>query len=325
MIVALALLTFAVLAATSGSRLLGDASWPTRSPGLGMWAWQALSLSVASAIVLAGAVLAVAATPLHHQIAGLLRSCSDALAAHYAAPGGMWTAVVALSLSALVVSRFLVLVGRSVRGAAAQRKVQRDGLALLGVPHPDGFTLVEHHLPLVYCVPGRRNGTIVVTTAALDALSPDQLGPVLAHERKHLRFRHHVAMTISAALSRTFRGVSIFGIAHDHICSLAEMHADDAVHGGRERRNLGRALLSLSPAAPQGSAVLASAGRRTTSRVLRLADGPVEPRRGRGMVAGLVGLATLAVPLAVALGPAVESAARDCCMTAVDLPRHYPR
>ena len=122
---------------------------------------------------------------------------------------------------------------------------------------------------------------------------------------------HHAALTLSGALSRTFGGVGVFGIAHQQISALAEMQADDAVRPAPDRIDLARALLSLVP-----TALVSGSSARATERVRRLTERADRPRRPVGLIASTAGLAVLAAPLALALVPAVEAAARDCCPTA---------
>lgn len=317
MIAAGALLVYAVLASTTGAQLLAGASWPLRAPAWGIWAWQALSTSAAIALVLAGLVVALPETPLGPVMAAGLRACSDALAEHYATPGGLPVAALVALASAAVVARFATLVLRELGQSAGLRRTQRDTLALVGTHRPEGFVLVDHATPLVYCLPGRRS-TVVVTSAARDLLTPHQLDLVLAHERRHLQAHHHTALTLSGALSRTFGGFGVFGIAHQHICALAEMQADDAVGREPDRLDLAHALLSLAPAGPGGGApagTAAVATGRAAQRVHRLTQRPNRPRRV-GILAATAGLAAFVAPLALALVPALEAAARDCCPTA---------
>ncbi|GAB3196667.1 M56 family metallopeptidase [Nocardioides hungaricus] len=318
---ALLVLGFALVASGAGVRLLSSARWPARRPALGIWAWQTLSASVAVALVLAGVVLALPESPLHDPVAALLRACSLALAEHYATPGGRPVALLAGGLSLALAGRLAVLARRDLRAAAVRRAAQRDVLTLVGRDHPEGFTVFDHATPLVYCLPGR-SGTVVVTSAARDALTDHQLELVLAHERKHLRAHHHLALSFSAALSRTFWGVAPFGLAHDRIAALAEMQADDAVAPGADRRDLARALLSLAPASPATGLALASGTHaRAAHRVRRLIEPAALPRRGGTALAAGVGLAVLVAPFALAVVPAVEVAVRDCCPAAViDLP-----
>ncbi|GAA4362956.1 M56 family metallopeptidase [Nocardioides caricicola] len=311
MIAAAALLMYAIVASTWGATMLSSWSWPVRSPAWGIWAWQALATSAAAALVLAGVVVTLPETPLGGLVASVLRSCSDALAQHYATPGGMPVAILVGLASAAVVARFGLLVGREARHSAGLRRTQRDTLALVGTDRPEGFTLVDHATPLVYCLPGRA-GKVVVTSAACDLLTERQLDLVLAHERRHLLAHHHAALTLSGALSRTFGGFGVFGIAHQQISALAEMQADDAVRPAPDRIDLARALLSLVPT----GLVSGSPSGRAAERVRRLTERADRPRRPVGLIASTAGLAVLAAPLALALVPAVEAAARDCCPTA---------
>ena len=316
MTAALVLLAFAGAASVVGARLLGRATWPTRSPAWGIWAWQVLTVSTAAAVVLTGVVIAIPETPLHTEVAALLSACSEALAHHYATPGGLPVAVVALGVSVFVLVRFVTVAVRDFRGAASRRRAQSDVLTLVGREHPDGFTVVDHATPLVYCLPGR-TGSLVVTSAAQDALTAHQLDLVLAHERQHLRAHHHTALTFSAALSKTFFGLGVFGLAHERIAALAEMQADDAVSPAGDRHDLARALLSLTPASPATGVALASSTHgRAVQRVRRLTERREQPGRRVALAAAGLGLATLLAPAALALLPALEVAVRDCCPSA---------
>jgi Zn-dependent protease with chaperone function len=61
-------------------------------------------------------------------------------------------------------------------------------------------TVIDHEAPAVYCLPGR-HGRVVVATAALRALDDERLAAVLAHERAHLRQRHHLLRATAEALA----------------------------------------------------------------------------------------------------------------------------
>lgn len=329
--IAVLVLAFAAVAAVAGPRLLDAAAWPARRPAWGIWAWQTLSLSVAFSLVLAGAIVAIPETPLRGPVAALLRACSDALAEHYATPGGKPVAFAAAALSLLVVARLTAVAVRDMRAASTRRAAQRDVLTLVGRPQAEGFTVVDHAAPLVYCLPGSTGatgsipggpGTVVVTSAARAALTERQLELVLAHERQHLRARHHLALTLSAALARAFAGCGVFGLAHERIAALAEMQADDAVVPHADRRDLARALLCLNPASPAtGVAVASSTNARAVQRVHRLTEPAARPRRGATLATAACGIAVLVTPAGLALVPAVEAAVRDCCpATIAELP-----
>ncbi|WP_051247186.1 M56 family metallopeptidase [Nocardioides halotolerans] len=299
------------------ARLLVRSDWAARAPAWGIWVWQTTSVSAAISLVLAGVVVAVPATPLRDEFAALLRSCSHALAEHYEAPGGLAAATVGLTVSVAIAMRFGLLTVNELRIARRRRTGQRQALALVGVTDPRGFDVVEHNVALVYCLPGRSN-TVVVTRGAMNTLSSHQLDLVLAHERRHLRVRHHLALSLAAALSRTFYGVGVFGLAHQQIGALAEMQADDAVRHISDRQDLARALVALSPM-PVGPALGASGSAprqrcEAAARIERLSRSTVPMRRPRFVFAATLGALVLAAPVALALSPAVEG---TCCSTPV--------
>lgn len=295
------------------ARFLARSGWSARAPAWGIWVWQTTSASAALALVLAGVVVAVPATPWRDEFAALLRSCSHALATHYETPGGSVVAILGLIVSVAIALRFGFMIVNELRIARGSRAAQRQALDLVAVTDPRGFDVVEHDLALVYCLPGRSN-TVVVTRGAMSTLSSHQLDLVLAHERRHLRVRHHLALSFAAALSRTFYDIGVFGLAREQIGSLAEMQADDAVHHLSDRLELARALVALSPM-PAGHAVGshgAASGRReeATARLERLTRSSAPIRRPRVLVAAAAGAVVLAAPVALALSPAVEG---TCC------------
>lgn len=318
--ITLLLLGFALLLSV-GSRVLTRSEWATRSPAWGIWAWQTTSISAALALVLAGVVVAIPATPLRDEFAGLLRSCSHALAEHYETPGGVFVAALGLVASVGIAARFSLLATTELRIAARRRAGQRQTLQLVAVADPRGFQVLDHDLPLVYCLPGR-SGTVVVTRGAVDALSSHQLDLVLAHERRHLRVRHHLALTFATALSRTFYGWGVFGVAREQIAALVEMQADDAIRQDSDRKELAGALLTLAPVTA-GAALGASgshrgAGCEAEARLDRLTRASAPVRRTRLLFAAAAGGVLLAAPVALALSPAVEAATGNCC--SVDVP-----
>jgi beta-lactamase regulating signal transducer with metallopeptidase domain len=152
----------------------------------------------------------------------------------------------------------------------------------------------------------------VVTRGAIGALDEQQLAAVLAHERAHLADRHDLVLVVATALRRAFGIVPLFRWAEIEICQLVEMRADDAALGSVGRRTLAGALVALAGARhPAGS--LGVGGPLAVIRVRRLAA----PGRSLGAlrsVATVAGcLAALALPVAVAVVPAVTAAAMDYC------------
>jgi len=193
-IVSLSLLTYALVLAWAGPRLLMRGAWTDRAPRLGIVAWQSVSSAVVVAVVLGGAALVMPTVRFSTDLADLLRACAMALRAQYATPGGLLVTACGAALALGVLGRTGCCVLAAMAGAARQRARHRDVLVLAGRSRPGvGATVLEGDEPAVYCLPGRRR-RIVVTSAALALLDDDQLAAALAHERAHLRQRHDLVI-----------------------------------------------------------------------------------------------------------------------------------
>jgi Zn-dependent protease with chaperone function len=317
---AVILIAYAVVATVAGGRALTRARWPQRSPGWGVVAWQALTASVAGALLLAG--VAVALPFLPEPVARVLGTDAAVVIEHYETPVGPWPGVLTLAVSAATAAVVVALTVRSVVAAARSRRTMRRGLEALGRRHPDGYTVLEHPAPLVYCLPGRAR-TVVVTRGALDLLSPAELQLVLGHERRHLRARHDLALALSRALATTFRLPvvrALFEEAHRAIGVLIEMSADDTAREDSDRRLLAGALVSLSSGSrPVSSEVGADAGSDdAAARVRRLESARSPLSALRGALVGLAAAVAILLPLGLSVAPAVEAAATGCCATTAD-------
>lgn len=311
----LVLALFALATASLAPRCLVGARWVLRSPSGGILAWQAVTLAALSSVVLIGVSLALPLLPVGPQLARLVRTTHLDVTEHYETPAGNGLAALALISAAVVLGRVMWLFGASLRRARLDRRRQVEALHMVGTPHPAGFTVIDHAVPLVYCLPGR-HGAVVVTAAAQEALSAEELESVLAHERRHLRARHDLALAMSGALARTFVGVPLFRTAHEQVAILIEMQADDAAQNLASRRAMATALLTLGATVRPVDTSAGEPG-SALSRVRRLAaaQGPA-PARHRVAV-GFGALALVAAPLGLALSPALEASARDCCHLAL--------
>lgn len=327
MTVALALLAYGGLLATLGTYGLRRVRWLDRGPLLGIVVWLSLSAAVLVSVVLAGAALTVPTPRVSGGLAELLRACGMALRARYAAPGGpglaagLGVAGAALALAVLVrVGSCLVVA--FVR-AGVERVRQRQALALVGrvdrgvgpVIDPTIDTVVvEHETAAAYCLPGRRQ-RIVLSTAALTALSGEQLQAVLAHERAHLRGRHDLAIAAALALARAFPGVPVFQVAKEEVVGLVELRADDVAGRTTRRLILAEALLALGGAAQETvPAIALAAGGSTTARRVHRLIAPHRPLgNARTGLCLLIAAAFLAVPLLLLAGPAATAAHAGHC------------
>ena len=323
MTAALSLLAFVALTTVAAQHWLVSARWATRGPGLAIWAWQALSLSVAAALLLAGFTLILPLSHLSVDLAELVRACEVHLRERYETPLGTGMALVGGGAAVLIVLRLAhAFVAVSVE-VGRRRRHLRDLVAVVGTRHRDPqYVEVEHDVPLVYCLPGRRRwalpgaraahagaSEVVVTSAAVQCLSDAELAGVLRHERAHLDTRHDLAIGAARALERAFLGFSLFRVAADQITRLAEMQADDRAG---PRRPLAMALMRLGTAQPPAGAMGAH-GMNTLQRAQRLLQPSValSPRIHAAVISGP--LLVLALPLALALAPALMPLGLDHC------------
>ncbi|MGY1994517.1 M56 family metallopeptidase [Mycolicibacterium fortuitum] len=155
----------------------------------------------------------------------------------------------------------------------AQRSNQRHAEAVHMVgrrTQHHGVLSIEADKAAVYCVSGGGTRAIVATTAALRLLDNDGLDAVLAHERAHLRGRHHLIVGALSALATALPRLPLMRAAAQCVPPLLEMCADDAAirDHGRTPLVASLVLLSTGQRLPQGS--LAAAGSAVVERVLRL-------------------------------------------------------
>ncbi|PUA80778.1 M56 family metallopeptidase [Nocardioides currus] len=312
----LVLALFVLATAWAAPRHLLVARWVQRAPTLGIVVWQAVTLTVLLSTLLIGLTLALPILPVGPQLTSVMGTGHLDVTDHYATPAGNGLAVLALVGVVALALRSTYFLMTALRRASRQRRMQLAGLQLVGAPHPAGFTVIDHDVPLVYCLPGRQRA-VVVTRGALDALTPDELESVLAHERTHLRARHDLALALSAALARTAGRVSLFRTAHEQITTLIEMQADDAARGRDARRAMATALMTLGSTSRPADAGAAST-ESAAPRIRRLINAaPLTGARQRCAVA-LGAVALLAAPVGLALSPALEASTNDCCHVAED-------
>jgi Zn-dependent protease with chaperone function len=312
-IAAFALLGYAALLLTAGSAALARALWPEGEPRLGIAAWFALTGSAVASVTAGGLALMVPAMRVSTGLAGLLASCVMALRSQYAHPGGVALTGAGAVLALAVLARIIWCTARALAQAARARRTHRRRLSLVAMPGPQpGAVIVPHHEPVAYCLPGR-GSRIVLTTAAIGVLDEDQLRAVVAHERAHLRGRHHLLVTLAGALSAAFPRVPAFRIACEQVARLAELAADDAASAAAHRLAAAGALLNLGASTPAAGL---GAGNADAARVRRLIDGPAAISRRRTVSVAFTAAAAVLVPLLLLAGPAASARGMSYCQHA---------
>ena len=271
MLGAIVLLGWATVLSFAAPAVLRRARWPSRAPRLAVLVWQTASASFVVALVLGGLVC----RPGHRSVRRSrrtrdeLRDGSPRCVPHAGRCGRRGRRPGPRDRR--VTGRVGWCLVAGLHHAARRRREHARRLSLVACRDDRlGVLVVEHATPLVYCLPGR-GAAIVVTSAAINTLQPQQLTAVLAHERAHVRARHHLVVAAAAALARAFPRVPLLREAGAAIPALVEMAADDAASRRTDRTRVATSLAalagSIAPEAALGAAALGALAR--IQRLLR--------------------------------------------------------
>lgn len=253
---------------------------------------------------LASAVLIVVDEVAHwSQRHTFIDSCIEVLCRVMAGQSGSAPrSVLLLGAGAVVV--FVVVVAVRLVCAAARFRSQAHGHAhgirLVGRPILEQRTfVVDANVCAAYCVAGKPSA-IVVTSAAVSALSEDEMNAVLAHEWAHVR-GHHLEVTILLrAVASVLPRVPLMRDGAAEVTRLMEMCADDAAVRRFGRQAVLGGLFTLAGAGPVTA--LSAADVAVVSRAERLTEPPVRRvRRFEVAAAGAAGLIVMAPPTALSL------------------------
>ncbi|MCP2336328.1 M56 family metallopeptidase [Actinomadura rupiterrae] len=290
-----------VLGCCAGPSLDG-AAFPRSHPASAVLCWTGAILGLWASLF--GLVTLVLFWPpaAGHGFAELLSTC---LTPHHHR-GLLWGALASCAVAVLCSVRLSRGVPRAWRTVRSRRR-HRSMLGLVARAddrHPD-VLLLDHPLPVAYCLPaGARS--IVISSGARSGLAPDELAAVLAHERAHLRQRHHALLMLLDLSHAALPWLPTLRRAAATVPLLLEMAADDAAvrrHGPRTVRSALERLTLL----PGPSGTLAATGptsadgpaedRPLTHRLARLDDPPRTGRLARPL-ARAAAIASVAAPLA---------------------------
>lgn len=295
MILATALLLGAVVVGWWGPRVLGGligglgpttaiVCWPAAMAGITVSALAGVLLLVLPGHGPAGAITHV----LHH--------CLSAVG-HTNLPG-LDPAVAALSLAvaATVLVRIAASAARTARRQDAMRRPHLTALRILR-PASNGTipTLwIDHERPMAYSL-GGRDRLIVATRSLVDRLSPEQLRAVLAHERAHLRGRHHQLVAVADTIAKALGFIPLMRHARGVLRLQVELAADRAAVQECGLDAVRSALLALT-AQPSPPGALAMASGDIAVRLRNLGRTAAWPRALRRVVAGFMAVLAVTLP-----------------------------
>jgi Zn-dependent protease with chaperone function len=285
MSIASCLLLYSFVVAVLGPRMLPRFTRAGVSPRLGVATWLAAIGSVvaswiAAAVLLAGEV----AQDAKHPGQSALSTCFALLRQAASGEDGVLAQIGLVALSTLATTAVTGLVWRMGRSLLRVRTAthQHARMARLVGRPVSGRDAVVLDAPerVAYCVAGRPH-TVVVTSAALDALDERHLDAVLAHERAHLAGRHHLILALTRSLATILPTSALFRTGAAEVARLLEMCADDTAARAHGPATLLDALLSLCGAGPIPTGALGATGVSVLARAHRLATPPAPSRRWR--------------------------------------------
>ena len=199
-------------------------------------------------------------------VPALAAACERML--HGLAPGGPAAGWVASGTAVAIAIATAVGAARAHRGARSVwlepgigDHVDRGWYELVVVPADR---------PLAVSVAGR-HCQVVVSTGLIDALEPDELDVVVAHEEAHLRHAHHRTLVALAGIDASLGLIPPVRLAARELRSALERWADEEAAGGvPARRAAIRAALLRLCGLPPIPAVAAFAGASTKQRIAAL-------------------------------------------------------
>ncbi len=216
-------------------------------------------------------------------------------------PGVAYPGVVhlfALSTALLFGFHLVLTLARAAWRTTRQRAKHRQLLRLLSNPsetRPNTLVL-DHDMPVAYCVPGIAQSVTVLSRGLLTKLSPEEQAAVIAHESSHLDQRHDLLILAFTAWNEALPWLPTSRLSLDAVRQLIEMLADDKALEQVRRQTLLKAIVTAAAAAPEapGSAAAGSSnaqqvgmpGGEVSSRRLQRLLTPEEPlaKPQRGLV-----------------------------------------
>lgn len=278
----LALALTAVLLSVVVPRLLPAATWLRRTPGAALALWQV----VGGAGVLAALMTAPAAAIALVTDGGTVPTFFDETTRVSLAL--VVATVMSLGMLFLLL-RSAHLIGSDLR---ASRRAQRAVVDVVAARAEGSLRVVDHPGRSAYCLPGLRS-RLVLTSGAVEALSEEELGAVLAHERAHASARHDLMLEFFTVLHRSVPRAARSPRALSEVGLLIELLADRQAARRVGPEPLGRALRAMAGSATPPAAL--GSGASAEALLARLGALPQHRRRHASAVP--VALATALVGL----------------------------
>jgi Zn-dependent protease with chaperone function len=230
--------------------LLSRATWPWRTPATALLLWQGIAL--AGGLSMIGSLLAFGLVPFGDNVV----SSAEGLARALMATGSISTVDVvhlASLCGAVLLGIHLVLnLVLTIVVSERQRRRHRQLVELLSSPVPGSpnTRMIDHSVPVAYCLPGTSHSVTVFSAGLLDLLSARELEGVIEHEKAHLLQRHYMVLMAFGAWRSSLPWFPIATRAHREVGLLVEMLADDYARRVVDDRTLATAIVLVSTETP---------------------------------------------------------------------------
>lgn len=229
---------------------LARAQWVWRAPRVGIALWQMLALTWLLCAV--GTLVAIGLAPYGKDIPQAFGQWLGTEPADGFTTLHLAVLVAGIGLTVAVLAALAV----SWISVSRLRRRHRDLLGLVARQDAaaPGALILDHPLAVAYCLPGIR-GKVVLSSGALESLTPDQLAAVLAHEQTHMRERHDLVLLPFAALRRLAPRSRMVSRAVEAVALLVEMRADEGACERQQPTSLASALSRFGAVSPPPGAL----------------------------------------------------------------------
>jgi Zn-dependent protease with chaperone function len=316
LVASILLAAFALALAWPVPVILARSRWQWRAPATALVLWQAIAL--AGGVSMIGSLVAFGLVPFGDDVPSSLAGLGRAITTGTPVSGSDVIHLASLCAGVLLGVHLVLNLALTVIISERQRRRHRHLVQLLSSPVPDrpNTRLLDHSVPVAYCLPGTAHSVTVFSAGLVDLLAPSELAAVIEHEKAHLLQRHYIVLMAFGAWRSSLPWFPIATRAHREVGLLVEMLADDFARRAVDDRALATAIALVSTQTPQSLPQdpydswepVAESQQQLASRVARLLDGsPRLSRVGRTIV-GAAALALIAVPTVLLVLPSIAFA-----------------
>lgn len=256
---------------------LSKAKWTARAPVQAVLLWQAIALGGGLSMI--GSMLVWGLAPLGDDLISALHGgwllLTGAPDVPYPGVVHLFALSTALLFGFHLVSTLILAAWRTSR----QRAKHRQLLRLLSNPSETrpNTLVIDHDMPVAYCVPGISQSVTVLSRGLLTKLSDQEQQAVIAHERSHLEQRHDLLILAFTAWNEALPWLPTSRLALDAVRQLIEMLADDKALENVTRHTLLKAIVTVATAAATDDS--SSKNHSSNAGLVGMPDGEVSSRR----------------------------------------------